>query len=221
MVWVVIFSFLILALVFLILFTKLNILIEYKKDGHDDIFVLSIFALKGLLKYKYEIPSIRVKNKGISFSKVKEKGKKEKDVDKGKTDVKYTSFIDRFEKAKELYEKYTEIIRFLKCRIILEKIDLNIVIGTGNAHHTAILTGLAWSFAGVLLSFFHSSLSVKEKHIDIKSDFTGKKLKIDLYCILKVKFVHIIVIGFMVLSHRIREKLNSVFKVKGKGCVTG
>lgn len=66
----------ILVLVFLIIcFIKVNVVIEYNRQGVNDNFVVSFFVLKGLIKYKFEIPKVGAGKKGIWFRKVKEKEK--------------------------------------------------------------------------------------------------------------------------------------------------
>lgn len=205
---------LILTLVVLLLFTKINIVIEFNKDGNNDHLVLSFFAYKGLIRHKYEIPKIGTKKKGIFFRGVKEKGKNEKDSEKKKGFIKYSSIIEKVKKVKSFYEKYDDILKkaleYLKPRFKINKLDLHTVIGTGNASQTAILTGMAWTVVGILLSALHNFIGIKENHIEIKPDFAVKKLKIDLYCIFKVKIAHIIVVGFIILTYLIRSKIGSV-----------
>ncbi len=128
--------------------------------------------------------------------------------------IDYKKIIENIEKSKGQYEKNQEIIKkilnYLKCRISIERLELKTVIGTGNASYTAILTGIAWSAVGILVSILHNFTTVKDKRVEIKPDFAGKKFNLELYCILKVKIVYIIVIGLMILKHLIKTKVGFI-----------
>lgn len=204
-----------LVIMALILIAKLNIVVEYNKDGHDDNFVLSFFIYGGLVKYKYEIPKMGVKGRGLLYKKIVKKNKTKKD-DKKKY-MGFSELIEKIEEFKQFRVKYNEILsdvqKYLKCKIRIQKLNLSVFAGTGNAMYTGILSGLLWTGTGILISFLRGLADIKENKIEIKPDFVGKKLKIDLYCIFKVRIVHIIVIGIMILKNMISLKF-SFFNTK-------
>jgi len=204
-----------LAIMVLIFFTRLNIVVEYNKDGREDNFVLSFFVYGGIIKYKYEIPKMGIRGKGLLFKSKLEKGKTDKE--EKKRFIRFSGIIDKIEEIKRLYRKNEEIIsdvkKYLKCKIKIQKLNLSIFAGTGNAMYSGILSGLLWTGAGILYSFLKGIADMEDCKIEIKPDFVGKKLKIDLYCIFKVRIVHIIVIGIMILKEFIRLK-TSFFNIK-------
>lgn len=193
---------------------RINIALEYNREGVNDHIVLSLFILNGLVKYKYEIPKVNAGKKGFRFKKVKEKGKKEKDQSKRREKISYGYILGKIKYYRNLKNRYNvligKIIGYLRCRLQIKKLDLGVTIGTDNAHHTAVLIGLCWSVAGLILSFIHNNLNLVEKNINIKPDYMGKKLKVDLFCILNVRIGHIIIVGFIYLVHIIRNKLGIV-----------
>ncbi|TYQ15749.1 UNVERIFIED_CONTAM: Protein of unknown function (DUF2953) [Acetivibrio alkalicellulosi] len=196
-----------------ILITKINIIIEYKKKNKDDIFVLSIFLYKGLIKYKYEIPKVDPKKQGVLLRLKKEKGHKEKDTRNSKEYFNYSTIMERIKSIKNLYSKHKKLLKeirnYLKCKLKIKSLDFNLVIGTGDASHTSILIGLAWTFSGIIISTLYRFININEKNINIKPDYVGKNINIDLYCILSLRIVHIIVIGFMILKHFIKNRFLS------------
>ncbi len=205
----------ILVLVFLIIcLVKLNIVVEYSRQGINDHFVLSFFILNKIIKYKYEIPKLDAGKKGIKYRKIKKKGKKEKDVSNNKDKTAYGDIIAKFERFRNLLNKYNMLIsriyKYLKCRLHIKKIDINISIGMDNAHHTAVLIGLCWSAVGLLVSFLHNKLNIMEKTINIKPDYMGKKFKVDLFCIFSVRIGHIIIVGLIILINIIRNKFGFI-----------
>lgn len=194
MFYYVFFVIIALTLIVLMLLLKINIVIEYNKGRQNDGFVLSFFAFKRPIGFTYKMNELNTKKDGL-FTQSKK-------------------IIQNIEKSKEFYERNKQIIKkvlkYLKCRICVERLDLKAVIGTGNASHTAILIGIAWSGVGVLVSMLHNFTDVKDKKIEIKPDFVGKKFNLELYCIFKVKVVYIIVIGLMVLKHIIKAKVGFI-----------
>lgn len=207
----------IISLIFILLalcLIRVNVVFEYNRLGVNDHIVLSVFILKGLIKYKYEIPKVDAKKKGFTFKKVKEKGKKEKDTSKKKEKMSYSYVIKKIDEFRDFKDKYyvliKKIITYLRCRLIIKKIDLNVTIGTDNAHHTAVLIGLCWSAVGLILSFIHNNLNLVEKNIKISPCYMGKKLNVDLFCILNVKIGHIIIVGLISLFYIIKSKMGFV-----------
>lgn len=196
--------------IFIVCLIKVNVVIEYKRLGVNDNFVLSFFILKGLIKYKYEMPKIDAGKKGIRFKSVKERGKKEKDTSKEKERKGYRYLIKKIEEMRSFNKKYNvlleKIYKYLRCRLKVRKIEINVVVGTDNAHHTAVLIGICWSAVGMLLSYIQNKLNLMEKTVNIKPDYVGKKLKVDLFCILSVRIGHIIVVGLMSVIHIIGSR---------------
>lgn len=205
----------IVVLIFLITcLLRLNVVIEYSRQGVNDHFVVSIFILKGLIKYKFEIPKIDTGKKGVKYSSVKETGKNEKDKSKKKEKMGYSDILQKIEKFRNFKCKYDVLIgkalKYLRCKLIIKKLDISITIGTDNAHHTAVLIGLCWSVVGLLTSYIHNKLNLVEKTVNIKPDYMGKKLKVDLFCILSVRIGHIIIVGLISLIHIIKRKFGFV-----------
>lgn len=122
----------------------------------------------------------------------------------------YRQIRRKFEEFRNFNKKYDvllgKVYKYLRCRLNINKIDINITIGADNAHHTAVLLGLCWSAVGLLVSFLHNKLNLMEKTVNIKPDYMGKKLKVDLFCILSVRIGHIIIVGLIALTHIIGSK---------------
>jgi len=184
---------------------KVNLAIEYNRQGVDDHIAVSFFILNGLIKYKFEIPKVDSKKKGVFFKKVKEKGKKGKEVSKKREEFSYSYILKKVQDYRKFMANYrklfAKISNYLRCKVKVKKLDLDVTIGTDNAHHTAVLMGLCWSVVGIAISFIHNNLNLLEKNISIKPDYMGKKLKVDLFCILNVRIGHIIIVGLIYLMH--------------------
>lgn len=209
------------VLVIIILISKINIAIRYTKTSKYDVFLLSFFLNK-LLIYKYQIPTIDVRNDGVFYRFKKgisnKKGKEDK---KGRKYIRYTNITKRMKKARDFYLKHSTLVKkiqnFLKCKITLKKLKFNIRFGTGNACQTSILTGILWTLYGIVISFLYQSIKIEKKEITIKPNYVTKGINVYLYCIFSVRIVYIIVIGFMILAHFTKRKftLSKVQKCVG------
>ena len=180
----------VLMLMTLILFLKFNIVIEYNRKRNKDYFVVYFLAFKGFILYKYKTS--------------------QKENSKNKASAGYSGIIDSIEKAKSSFEKGRGIVKivleYLKCSAIIKKLDLQVEFGTGNASHTGILTGIAWTALGIALSYIYGFIEIKEKSINVKPNFVEKKFNVDLYCIFRLRIVHIIIIVFMIRAYLAKSK---------------
>jgi len=221
MLYWVIFIFCLLLVLFLILsLLKVKTVIEYLRNGYDDHFVVSFFTLKGLIKYKFEVPLINLENTGIKFQKVNKIGKKEKNVKKEKKQLGFFDIYMTFIKGKEFYDEHKVIIckirEYLKSRLNLKQFNLNIEVGTGDSYYTGIISGILWAFCGILVSYLVNNFRTFKKVVNIKADFDQEKLNVDLYCIFSIRIVHIIIVALMLMLNKKSIKKNTN-KIKGGG----
>jgi len=176
-------------LVIIILSARLKILIEYNRENNDDNLVISFFMFKGLVLYRYEAPSAE----GTGKKKVR------------------SGWIKPFIDLKGLYEKLRKIIyvivKYLKGRVVLENLSIEIKYGSGDAGSTGIITGLIWSAVGVLDVLVTNNFAVLNRKISVQPDFTGKVLIIDANCIFTGRIVNIIIMALKVLFNIIKAKL--------------
>ena len=89
---------------------------------------------------------------------------------------------------------YNRIGRLSLKYLIIEEIDWETIIGVNNAMHTAIFSGSLWAIKGSLISIISRVSHLKKVSINIKPDFNGNTQWSRLYCILKMRVVHIILI---------------------------
>ncbi|HHV99022.1 MAG TPA: DUF2953 domain-containing protein [Clostridiaceae bacterium] len=149
------------------------------------------------------MPLEEIESDGLRLVRVKKKdsGKKDKKEDKKEKKKKGLNPVDIYKKIKSIKcfydqnKKYIrDIINYLKKKLTVQEFSLKVRLGTGDAFYTGILNGLMWSITGAVLSFICSNFCVIKKCIDVQPNFSKKEMKIDFYCILKTKLVHIIVV---------------------------
>jgi hypothetical protein len=195
-----------LILILAIFNIRSSLLLEYvRKDGNDNL-VLSIFGLKGLFKYKFEIPILEMSPEGIKVKKLKKKGKREKEKEEEDETVSIKELIAGLIKK---YKTYKLIMNYFLDRLRVEKFELDIVAGMGDAFYTGVLTGYIWAAAGILDSLLTNRFNSFKKRINIQPNFLKKDFTIDLYCIFSIKVVHIIVVGFIFGLNNLKKKLRT------------
>ena len=201
--------FILLASVVLVAFLNIraNILLEYVRKDNSDTAVLSFFALGGLLKYKYEIPMMDFSFSGIRSRLLRKKGRREKTSDGEEKLLGLNEFIDRYKYMKRLRWTYSEVVEYLKHRMVLKELKLNIAAGTGDAFYTGLLGGVLWSVAGLITAFFENNFKVEKRKIYIRPEFTKKVFNVDLYCIFTLKTVHIIVVALKILYRYLKIRI--------------
>lgn len=195
------------AAVFLV---KINAVVEYIRNDDNDDIAVSFYTLKGIFKYKFEIPLVDFGQKGIKFRLVSEYGKKEKNISEKKDRLKITDIYDKYVSAMINYEANKVLIcdikDYLRTRLVLREFRLDIREGTGNASQTGIICGLLWSFAGVLTSYLSNSFKTYRKCVSINADFNTKVFNVDFHCIFHIKLVHIIMLIIKILLNSIKAK---------------
>lgn len=197
MLYLVIFIFLVLVITGLLYLLNIYIKFHYIADEKGDHISVTVYALKGFLKFKREIGP-----KGIKKPGTKEADKTEDKKRRGMLEI-----YDKYAHFRTFYGATVKLREYIEEKIHLEEVKIDASIGTGDACLTGITAGLAWAFAGVLVSFLTQKFNSFKKDIRIVPFFSEKKLKLDLYSIFKTKLVHIIVVGLKYLSITIKEKI--------------
>lgn len=196
-------------LLLLVLTLNANLLIEYKKSGKDDHFVLSFFILRGLIKYKFEIPMVRTGKRGIKVKGKKEAGRKEKDKGYFQKNVNYRAYLGKM-------RVYSPIVKYVERKFVIKELKIKIRIGTGDAFHTGLLSGALWGVLGILDSYISNRITVEKKNIKVRTNFSYREFKVDIYCIFRTKLVHIIIVAFRILLNYLVMKIKSRRKKGGK-----
>jgi hypothetical protein len=210
MLYLVIF-FILTIFIVTIFIMKIKIVADYVRNENDDNISISLYTLKGIFKYKYDIPLVDLGQKSVKFKLVKEMGRKDKKLDEKTQRLKLIEILDKYVFVKGYYDFNKELIiklkKYLKFRLVLDEFHLQIKEGTGNACLTGLLCGVFWSLAGVLTSFLSNSIETKKKYVSIEPDFNAMVFIVDFYCIFRIKLVHIIVLVMKFYFSRKKEKI--------------
>lgn len=103
-------------------------------------------------------------------------------------------------------KKSRSVLRYLKKRVIIKDLTVNMRFGTAEANTTGIFAGVLWGITGSAVSYILNNFSVMKKDITITPYFDGERFDIYAACIFKLKIVHIITAGIIILAGILKEK---------------
>lgn len=195
-----------LAVIIVLLNTRVKILFEYVRKQSDDNVTLSLFTFGGIIKYKYEVPVADLSFDGIRSRLMRKKGGKEAVLEEEKKILGIKELMERYEYFRILMKTYEGVTVYVKKRALLEQFELEITAGTGDAFSTGLTGGVLWSAAGMITALFENNFRVLKRKVIVNPDFLKKVFEVDLYCIFSLKLVHIIVVAFKILKRFLKAK---------------
>lgn len=186
---------LLIAIVIIIAIIFIPIYIEFiimKKKKNSTIGV-KLILLKGLFKFQYEIEYLdlvaKINMKGYKLDEKKVESYKIKE----KKGFELEYIIEQFHNLRKNLSLFRNIIQYIVEKIILESLSLNARFGLGDAALTGITYGALWAVMGVFLNVLYSNKDVKNLSVKLCPDFNETILEVDFFCIIKIKFAHIII----------------------------
>ncbi len=207
------FVFLLLAAMIISFFASTVIVIEYSRQKEDDLFLFKLKTLWGIIRYEYVIPFADFDQGGLKLKRARERTLRTARHDKRKEetiDERIRKVLRIVASARKASRRNSELIcrvrKYLGKRLFIDQFIIKAEIGTGDAFSTAIATGVAWTVAGIVASVFLNGFKAKEKCVDIKNSYGQKKFEVFFRCIFRTRFVHIIIVVFMVLAGIERKK---------------
>jgi len=111
-------------------------------------------------------------------------------------------------KSKPASGAYYSLATFALKRMVVERLDWKSRVGTNDAMYTALSSGGLWTVKGILTGLLSSKTRLQDIDLQVEPDFDNAKLVSHLYCILKMRIVHIIFIAFYFLVLTVRGYIN-------------
>ncbi|MCC3356423.1 DUF2953 domain-containing protein [Bacillus sp. REN16] len=198
--WVLFIFLILLFFIILILITRLTIFIEANHSQDDDHIKIRFSIWFGLIRYTINVPMVAIDNEtpSIVFKKEKkadlaagEKKKKEK--------FSVQNLIVNLQEAEIILHRVINLVPILKSflkKISVSKFKWHSHIGVGDAAHTGIITGLAWSIKGTIIGVISQYLNLKT-HPDysITPSFQIAVSETRLRCMIHFRIGHAMVAG--------------------------
>ncbi|KKI91148.1 hypothetical protein WQ54_16380 [Bacillus sp. SA1-12] len=209
MFWIMIIILFFLLLFFLIIITKITITLDLNHTGDNDRFKIKFRAWFGLLRYTIDIPLVKIDDDGPNLiikqdkkagSENKDKQVKEKE-DKISPDDVLTSLSDIKEITQHIIGMHRIIRRFLR-KIKIKKLEWHSQFGIGDAAHTGILTGAAWTIKGVVIGLITQYMRLKtEPIVTITPDFNRFCSRTKFQCIFQFRIGQAMFAGIQFIKY--------------------
>jgi hypothetical protein len=205
--WVLLTILLLTVLAIIILITKVKILLDYYHGNDNDHLKVTVRAWGGLIKYKVEIPVIKVDDNSptiVAEEKVKtgpnENIKKEKSVQVDKTDM-LNSFNDFKQLLTHIAGLHKIIRDFLK-KVMLRKIEWHTMVGVGDAAATAVITGAFWAVKGGVIGVLSHYMKLKDMPVmTITPSFQHAVSITSFKCMIQFRVGHAILAGIKLVKY--------------------
>lgn len=158
--------------------------------------------LRAELSFRGKEFLVRIFLFGIPVMILKPKGEKRK-TEKKSPEKEAESFRKKTMSLRERIARFTDVckttVRLLHRYATVEKINLKINVGTGDAAITAISTGALWAAVYSLLGIVGSIVYIKKHEVEITPCYQQSIFETEGKCIFKSRPVHIIIIALTIL----------------------
>jgi hypothetical protein len=207
LIWLTIALIIFLFLFILIIFTKLTISINYYHHNDNDDLKIEFKVWFGLIKYKINIPLIKIDDNSPSVI-VKTKESKEQPSDKT-AEKKFNQItpgdvINSLKTAKELllhvFNLHVIISKFFS-KVTIKQFEWHSMIGIGDAAHTGTLTGALWAIKGSIVGLLSHYLKMKEMpKITVTPHFQLAVIQTRFSCIFQFRIGQAILAGLKLIK---------------------
>lgn len=185
----------IVLVVFLLLYIKVSINVEFFTSPGNTMLTIKVSSIFNQLQKRYPLRDFNTIYTYISEAWKKRKEKKE-DPPKSESKGKLSS------------RTYYSLVTFAMKRMVVERLDWKSYIGLDDAMFTALSSGGLWAVKGIITGVLSSKTRLQDINLQVEPDFNSDKLVSHIYCILKMRIVHIILIAFYFLVLTVRGYIN-------------
>lgn len=106
--------------------------------------------------------------------------------------------------------KNRKMLRIMRGFTIVEELEWNSRMGSRDALHTGLNTGLCWAIKGSIVGFLSNYCHLAKVKLNVTPDFSIPAFASNLRCILKIRIVHIIIIGAYASAIKVRGFINGI-----------
>jgi hypothetical protein len=207
----------ILSLIFLLillLLTRIRVQVHYLREGKDDELALHFSILRGLIRFRLELPVIKFLAGRFLRPAVKIKAELTGGKDRLLAEKKEVMPLPPLRQLLLLFREvrwYRPAAIYLFSRVLIRRFYWRSVIGLVNPAQTAVAFGLLWGLKGFFLSaaYPHFAPGRPKPEIIIIPSFQKPVINTTLDCIFEVRASHILVTGFFIFRLRLKKSRGS------------
>lgn len=213
-IWLGSILFLLLLLLILIMISKITITLKATKENRNEMVLLEISALFGLVAFHYQIPAMVFKNimDGLWLEKNRSDTVSKGNSSSNEQEIN-KELIDKWaDQFSELIKGTTGLKKWLKStlrRLSVVSLEWSTNVALHDAAHTATLTGALWGVKATLIGWLTHQLSLRQRpKLFVVPVFGSPPLfTTKLFCIAEIRCGYAIHAGLVLIVR--------VLKVKG------
>lgn len=204
--WLLIAVIALILLFILIMATKLKILFHFYHGNDNDHVKIQFKAWFGLIRYKIEVPLIKVDEDSQTLV-VKEKKAAGPQEDTANKDTKQFSAKDLINSLHDIRELINHIVslhkiirKFLR-HVTISKLEWHTFAGVGDAAHTGMLTGALWAIKGSIMGLVSHYMKLKARpDITITPQFQFAVSQTAISCMIHFRVGHAMLAGIKLIK---------------------
>ncbi|WP_210364916.1 DUF2953 domain-containing protein [Bacillus sp. REN3] len=205
--WLLLTIMLIALFVLTLLITKLKVYVDYYHAKDNDHLKILMKAWGGILRYKVEIPVIKIDDDSptlIAEEKVeagpKGSKKKQKTDQLDKTDL--LNSIKDFKTLLAHVVGFHKIVRNFLKKVSLSQLEWHTVIGVGDAAATGTVTGAFWAVKGGIVGILSRYMKMKDMPVmTVTPNFQQAISQTRFKCMIQVRVGHAILAGIKMVKY--------------------
>ncbi|MHC0037358.1 DUF2953 domain-containing protein [Pseudoneobacillus sp. C159] len=197
--WLIIALIILLVLIIILFWSKLSILLDYYHGNDNDHLKITFKIWFGLIKYKKEIPVIKIDDNSPTIV-LKEKSKQGmKDTQIGKKDI-----VESIDSTKWLLRHVVNlhtIVRTFFKKVSVKRVEWHTNIGVGDAADTAVLTGAIWAAKGSLIGLIsHYFRLLEMPKMTVTPYFNHKISQLSFKCMFQFRIGQAMIAGLKLMK---------------------
>jgi hypothetical protein len=186
----------------LVLLSSVTVHVRLLQRGEDDRITLTVAWLK-ILRYSLDIPlvDLLVRPSGSGIRLQTAFGFLDGVGDRPPRETRIS--IPFLRKAYRRYGRYAFALWYLVRRTRIRRFRWHSEIGVGEAHHTGMAAGLAWTVKSTLVTgLFAHTVPLAKPDLAVRPNYREERFNTFLDCVVQIRIVHFIIAGLKTIWSR-------------------
>lgn len=205
--WLLIILLVVLLLLIILFVTKISVFLNYYHHNDNDHLKVEFKAWFGLIKYKLEIPLMKIDDNSPTIVTEQENvaggqgGSVKKDTKQHPPEDLLASFRDMKELISKVVNLHRIVRKFLK-KITIKQFEWHTLVGIGDAAYTGMLTGALWAVKGGVIGLISHFMKLQTPPIiTITPQFQFAVSQTSISCIFQFRIGHAIFAGMKIIKY--------------------
>lgn len=189
------------------LITKVKVYLQYQHHNDDDHLKIQFKIWFGLIKYKIELPLIKIDDDSptIVVKQKKSEREQESSMNKETKQFSYDDLLNSFMDMKELLVhiiSFNSIVRKFLKKVAIKKIEWHTTVGVNDAAYTGMIAGAFWAIKGGIIGMISHFLKLQTvPNITITPQFQLAISQTFISCMIQFRIGHAMLAGIKIIKY--------------------